>query len=595
MRRHSPHRPARRLRRWTAGGLTAALLAAGAAGTVGTAHADEPPAPVPVTFAGPDSYDLSLDAEPVEGEPEIELRLKGPGEAETDEDGVYIPVHRGEYSVTIDATGMAGVADVNLPCGAEGLVAVCTEYDLYGGTEVNPRWDIGLAVSGESEAGDLGTITVTGEGEGLEFTEHTVDVLVGGPEFRMRELSEPAGFAPGDTYEAPLGFRNAGGTAANGVVLRFGGSRGLSFPEEYGNCEYAVEEEGDLLRMRRVALCTFEGTFAPGAAYALDRPVAVKTAGFALNDIFHYYFTALSPEEADRLREGADYRRGDGRKLTLEPVGNADPGDYAQYAELDFPTRNSYDLDLTGERVGGAEGETVTVDVALHNHGPAWLGALRSGGEPVSFTVDIPEGATVTEAPRACGRSNEEGGERDDRYLCWAGTPLLEKDSEEFPFELRIDKVVRGAKGAVRLPEWGGGANPWEGDPANDTGWIVLNGTGDEETPGDTGGPGGNGDGPGEDGEDPGEDGEDGKDPGEDAEDGKDPGEDGADAGGGDGSTGGDTGGDGSGDGALALTGTSALVLGGAALVLLAAGAGVVFAVRGRRAGGAGGTGGAVA
>ncbi|MBN3928987.1 hypothetical protein IQ279_04920 [Streptomyces verrucosisporus] len=279
MRRHSRHRLWQR----AVGGLTVAgMLAAGA---VGTANAEEPggAAPIPVAFTGPGSFDLSLQAgEPAEGEAQIEVGLKGPGEVDPDHEGVIPPpIHQGEYTVTIDATGLEGVADVKLPCDADGLVAVCTEYELYAGDVYNRNWDIGLAPGAESEAGDTGTITVTGEGEGLEFTEHSIDVLVGGPELRMRTLTEPEGFAAGDTFEAPLGFRNVGGVDADGVILRFTGSRGLSFPEEYGNCAYAVENEDNLIRMRRVALCAFEGTFEKGGscstAPATRRPPATAT------------------------------------------------------------------------------------------------------------------------------------------------------------------------------------------------------------------------------------------------------------------------------------------------------------------------------
>ncbi|WP_436990800.1 hypothetical protein [Streptomyces sp. enrichment culture] len=581
VRRHSRHRLWQR----AVGGLTVAgMLAAGA---VGTANAEEPggAAPIPVAFTGPDSFDLSLQAgEPAEGEAQIEVGLKGPGEADPDHEGVILPIHQGKYTVTIDATGLEGVADVDLPCDADGLVAVCTEYELYAGDVYNRNWDIGLAPGAESEAGDTGTITVTGEGEGLEFTEHSIDVLVGGPEFRMRALTEPEGFAAGDTFEAPLGFRNVGGVAADGVILRFTGSRGLSFPQEYGNCAYAVENEDNLIRMRRVALCAFEGTFEKDTSYEVGEPVKVSTADFALNDVFSYSFTALSPEEADRLRAGGDYRQGKGAELTLRQAKG--DGDHVRYAELDFPTKNTYDLDLTGDRADGKKGETVAVDVTMHNRGPGWIGSLRAGGEPIGFTVDIPEGATVAKAPRACGPHNVEGVEQPGSYLCWAGTPMLEDSREDFAFELRIDKVVEGAKGRIHMPKWD---NPWEGNPANDDGWIVLNGTGDEETPGDgdstgstggTGGTGGSGsEGKGGDGEDGGEGGGEGD-------------------GGSNGSTGtsGTSGGE-SADGRLASTGTTALTAGGLALLLLAAGGTAVVTVRRRRAAGAGagGTGGAAA
>jgi hypothetical protein len=554
VRRHS--RPGRR--RWAVSGLTVAGLLA--ASTAGVARADETPAeaaPVPVTITGPDSYALSLQAEdPPPGESSFTVGLHAPGEADPDGDGISTPIHEGDWTVTIDATRLEGVADVDLPCDAPGLVATCTGNEIFAGDVHNDDWGIGLRVSGESEAGDTGSIVVTGKGDGLEFTQHTVNVLVGGPEFTMRKLSEPKDFAAGDVFRARLGFRNVGGVAAEGVVLGFTGSRGLSFPQKFSNCTYAVENPDNLIRMRRVALCTFDGTFEKGAAYRIATPVKVKTAGFALRDIFAYRFTAMDPSQADNLRGAGTYKKGGGKKLTLEKVRGG--GTYTRYAEVDLPTHNTYDLDLVGDRAKGAEGDTVEVDVTLHNRGPAWIGSLRAGGEPIGFTVEVPEGATVTRAPSECGPHNPN--DATDAYLCWADTPLLEQDERVFTFQMRIDEVVEGAKGRAARPDF---HNPAEGKPANDDGWIVLNGTGDEETPGDTGGSGGADD-----------------DPSGDDSGGSDGSDDSADGG----STGGaDDDGTGTDGGSLALTGTGAMTLGGFALALLAAGGGLLV-LRRRRA-----------
>ncbi|MFC7884863.1 hypothetical protein ACFUVV_23755 [Streptomyces sp. NPDC057376] len=472
-------------RRAAVAGVAAAGLAT--ASLTGVAQAEEgQAAPLPVTITGPDKVDLALDgAEDEPGEPQIYLGLTGPGEYDPDSGKDPEPVPNDGYTVTIDATALKGFADVELPrsCEAEGLTAVCHESSLYPGDVYNPSWSVRLDLKDTAGAGDFGKIKVTGEGAGLEFNEHTVDVLVGGPELLKKKLpAEPEGFAAGDTYNAPLGFRNVGSMSADGVVLRFGGSRGLSFPDTYDNCSYAEENKDDLIRYQKVALCTFEGEFLPGTSYELSEPVKVKTAGFALNDVFHYGFDAVGAKETGALRAGAAYRQGTGERLTLKPVDGGGSGDYAKYAEIDLPTRNTFDLDLTGARVAGEQGETVKVDIALSNHGPAWIGALRSGGEPLSFTVQIPEGASVVDSPSLCQPVNDA---TPSEYVCFADTPFLEDDRRTYGFQLRIDEVVEGAKGEIALPEY---ENPREGDPSNDAGWIVLNGTGDEETPGDTGG-----------------------------------------------------------------------------------------------------------
>ncbi|MFC7513229.1 hypothetical protein ACFQV4_36935 [Streptomyces thermocarboxydus] len=116
----------------------------------------------------------------------------------------------------------------------------------------------------------------------------------------------------------------------------------------------------------------------------------MRTADFALNDIFSYSFDPLEPGEEKTLHQGR--RQGSGPDLTLERVADADPAQYTKYAELDLPRTNTYDLELTGASASGAAGEKVDVEIGFRNNGPAWIGALRSGGEPFSFTVTPPTG-----------------------------------------------------------------------------------------------------------------------------------------------------------------------------------------------------------
>lgn len=182
---------ARRLRARLAALGAVGATALAAAGVQGAAHAAE--APLPVVITGEDRVDLSLHSDNGDPtEPQVDLRIDVPGE-EFEGDGEVPSVHRGEYTIRIDARGLKGVAKADLPCEADGLVAVCTGYDLYAGTTFNRVGGIRLDLSDDSEAGDTGKIVVTGEGEGLDFTPLTVDVRVGGPELLNRELSAPDG------------------------------------------------------------------------------------------------------------------------------------------------------------------------------------------------------------------------------------------------------------------------------------------------------------------------------------------------------------------------------------------------------------------
>ncbi|MFE3034466.1 hypothetical protein ACFXKY_22855 [Streptomyces canus] len=461
--------------RRTVSALALAALAAGALAV--PAQAQEEPLPVSVT--GPDSVNLSLHPEPGEpgepGEPQIELGLRAPGEPVPDENGVTYPIHQGEYTVTVDASSLAGVAAVNFSrlggwqgCSVEGLVATCRGYEIYAGRDYNDLGGIRLDVTDESAAGDVGSIEVTAAGEGLAFTGHTVDVLVGGPELQNKQLAEPEGFKAGDTFQAPLSFHNVGGLGGKGVVLRVSGTRGISLPSTFGNCWYDPRDPHDL-RGWSSALCVFDSEFAGGASYGLSAPFPVGTAGFALYDVMSYSFSAVPADKvADLLAEG-DYRAGTGPELGLVRLPDADPAGYTKYAEMDFPTKNTFDLDLTGERLRARKGQTVPVDIGFANHGPAWLALLRSGGEPISFWVDLPPGTTVATAPEGCRAASWEGAEGD--YLCNIDTPILEDASRTFTFGLRVDEVIRNATGRAFFAY----TMPNEGNPANDSGEIVLN------------------------------------------------------------------------------------------------------------------------
>ncbi len=355
---------------------------------------------------------------------------------------------------------------------------------------------------------------------------------------------------------------NVGGLPSEGAVLRLYGSRGLSFPDDFGNCSSTVVDTGPLLRQHTEVLCTFPDTLDAGAAYSLARPVRVKTADFALHDIFSYSFRPLEPGEERTLHQGEGRRQGSGPDLTLERAADADPADHTKYAELDLPTTNTYDLELTGASASGAAGDTVAAEIGFANNGPAWISALRSGGEPFSFTVVAPEGSAVTSAPQQCRTITVDGSV--PGYRCSVATPLLEDARLTFPFELRIDKVVEGARGRVAMPDWD---NPFDSDASNDVAWIVLNAP---DAPGD-GGAGGSDGGPSDGPSAPGtgdEGGSDGPDSGTNGTNGTSGGAEGDDA-----------------EGGLALTGAQGVgLLGGAAVLALGLGA-VVVAYQRRRAG----------
>ncbi|MFJ4711354.1 hypothetical protein [Streptomyces sp. NPDC088785] len=479
MRRHI------RLRPWRAAlGLAAAAALAGGLATAAPALADTGEDPMTVAITGRDRVELSLRGDNGgPAEPQVVLRLATTDTEPEPDDNGFVPILRyGDFRIRIDATGLKGVASVKLPCGGGGPIAECKVHELAEGERHNLLGGIRLDIDDDSAVGDSGSIRITGEtrGEdrGVTFTPLTVDVTVGGTQYRTRELSEPRGFRAGDVYGAPVGFRNEG-AAGDGAVLRLHGSRGLSLPDRYGNCAYKETTDGDLTHRGIDAICTVPGRFEAGTAYTVAEPLKVRAAGFALDDVFSYRFSAVSSARAKALLTEDGYTRGTGAPLTLEELPDAPAAHYTDRAELSLPTSGAYDLVLTGASAKGGAGDTVTADIGFRNDGPGWISALRPGHEPLGFTVAVPEGARVTKAPDRCDPATIGGGAKG--YRCRIATPLREDAQLTFPFELRIDEVVADARGEVTLPA---GDTPRESEPSDNTAWIVLNGTGDGQGPG---------------------------------------------------------------------------------------------------------------
>ncbi|MFI9613293.1 hypothetical protein ACIHCM_16760 [Streptomyces sp. NPDC052023] len=462
--------------------MAAAALAAGSGAAVPALAAPDDPLPVRIT--GESRVDLSLQGDNSDpSEPQVTLRLAAPGDGEPGDDGEVPVVHQGNFKIKIDAESMGGIGAVKLPCAASGWTAVCEGDQIRAGEQSNLIGGIRLDVNEQSQAREFGSITVTGEGEGVEFAPLHIMVLVSDSHIVSRMVSAP-GVSAGDTWEAPVGLRNAGGASADGVVLRFRGTRGLNFPDSYGNCAYRYTTDGPLQGQGTEAICAFSGVFEARTAYTLSGPLKVKTAPFASNDLFTYTFSPADEQEAQALLKSDGYSPGTGAPVTLKELPGARPGDYLSRGMEWLPQGNPYDTLITGDSARGAAGDTVTVNVGFRNLGPAWIRGLEPpDDDPMLTYVSIPPGATATRIPEDCWPDPH----ADDRYGCWSHVPVLEDANLTFPFELRIDKVVKNAKGRIQMHPFD---YPSEPNQENNSAWIVLNATDDGGTiQGSSGGP----------------------------------------------------------------------------------------------------------
>ncbi|MFE3162520.1 hypothetical protein [Streptomyces sp. NPDC059224] len=452
-------------------GLVAAVvMATGSGAAVPALAAGGDPPPIPVRITGESRVDLSLQGDNGDpAEPQIMLRLAAPGSDEPGEDGEVPVVHQGDFKIMINVGGLAQVAEAKLPCDPSPAGATCAGDQIRAGEKANVLGGIRLDIGPNGSPRRLGEITVTGEGEGVEFAPLRIEVVVSDSRIISRQLSPPE-VGVGHTWNAPLGLRNAGRAPADGVVLRFRGTRGLSFVERHGNCAYRHTTDGPLQDQGTDAICAFPDVVEAGTAYAVAEPLRVKTLPFALNDRFTYGFAPADAEKAKALLAADGYTPGTGAPLTLEKLAGT-PGTYSGQASTWLPFDNSYDILITGDTARGAVGETVTVDVGFRNLGPAWVRGLEPpDDDPMLTYVTIPPGATATKIPEDCWADSHTEG----LYGCWAYTPVLEDANLTFPFELRIDKVVNNAKGKIQMQSFD---YPDEPNQDNNWAWIVLNPT----------------------------------------------------------------------------------------------------------------------
>ncbi|WP_328904432.1 peptidase [Streptomyces sp. NBC_00441] len=556
---------------------SAGLLAAGTLTAAGPAQAADPE----FTIGGP--AETALHPYPATGSPQkasLDITLDNP--SEDVENGAF----QGYYTVRFDFGKLAGVADVSfgedssLDCERTGTTAVCRDYGIGAGLRTLAELDVTAAQG--SKDGDSGTIEVTAEAEGAAFRPFAARVSVGGPDLSMKPLPLKTELKPGDSQPAPITFTNNGTRAAQGVLLTLRNTRGLEFTERYQNCEYSEEDLGMGPGTWSTVLCSFPGSFEPGATYTLEVPPTLRATEHAFYDSFLYRINEDGTDARAALRSGARFSPGKGAKLALREApavrsADLDPSDNQQ--EADFRTTNTADFAAYGDRAAGKPGDTVDVTLGFRNKGPAWVGYIRSG-EPVA-TVDftVPHGSYVVSKPGICrgvtaAGEYRENQEKAPRYFCSTPMSVLEDADFALPFRLKLVSADPGSNGAVvvRNTHLQAPPLPFDPQPANNAAWVELNG---EDAHAATGGSGNGGSTATGGSSSSGTNGTGG------ASGSGSSGTNGTN--GTSGTTGSGTTGSGSGDGSLASTGTVALAASGAALVALLAG-GVLFTVSRRRA-----------
>ncbi|MFI6605909.1 peptidase [Streptomyces sp. NPDC050507] len=490
MRSTTPRAALRRV----AGALAAAgLLAAGSLALSAPARAAGPV----MGFGGP--AETALHPYPASGGPQrtsVAITVDNPSRDE--EHGRF----EGEYTVTFDLGGIAGVAEAvfgtedGADCEITGTTGVCHDTGLAPGTNPLPELRVGAAAG--SRDGDSGTIRVTGTADGAAFAPFTTRIVIGGPDLVMERAPLEQELEPGRTQPFPLAFANHGTRAAEGVVLTLMYTRGIEFTERYENCVYREDDAGQGVPVWTTALCSVEGSYEVGAVYELAEPLMLRATQRAYRDTLVYRIDEAGPGARGAQRApGARSAPGTtGNVLTLKAVpavpavrsSDLEPADNQQ--EADFSTANTADFAAYGDTASGLPGSTVGADIGFRNEGPAWIGNLRSGDPVATVDFTVPEGASVSAWPGTCRGVTADGQYREQqagapRYVCDTSMAVREDAGLALHFDLKIAEAVTGASGKVEVR----GARPrdpllpFDPDRGNNTAALVLN-------PDDAGDPG---------------------------------------------------------------------------------------------------------
>ncbi|MFF3016081.1 hypothetical protein [Streptomyces sp. NPDC057939] len=414
----------------------------------------------------------------------------------------------GDVTFTVDLSGVGGVAGVreggSAPvgrCAVAGADLVCVERDARPGTGVS----LDLEVTAERGAGTgaTGTVTVTAGVAGVTVATAVTRVTVGGPDLVVEEPRLKRDPKPGESQALPLAFANRGTGPARGVVVELTTTRGLELTERYDNCAYRTGPTST------TALCTVDGDFAPGEEHELvgDAPLHLRAAPYARTELLGYGVTPADPGRAARpyAQRPAHGGPATGRMLTavrraapiapgvLVPPGRASRGQApavrADRREVALAVENTADLAVEPLSVRGMAGSRVRAAVVLRNHGPAWVFDPRAGATAAVVDVRVPPGLKVVRAPAGC---RVVPGRGPARLLCSTGPSVRESERVEFVFELRVEKAVPNAQGAVVAGAPGPLGEPRRHDfdryPANNAALFLANATGTALTPG-TGSP----------------------------------------------------------------------------------------------------------
>ncbi|MER5636979.1 LPXTG cell wall anchor domain-containing protein [Kitasatospora sp. NPDC002227] len=279
--------------------------------------------------------------------------------------------------------------------------------------------------------------------------------------------AEVAGLHEGDTVQLPVVWANTTGHAVSQVVVNLALDSALTFERDFSNCQYT---DSPLERSRHVeirgATCVINHPMAPGEVQRLSVPVRLKSLALAEQATLR-----ASVIGGTGFGLGDSGERGTSHAVTAVTVPGVTAKTTAGWkdsATLDFKLRTTADLAAIGGNITGKEGETASVQVGVLQRGS------RDVASSPGVTVLFPAGVSVVAPANEiyCERRDSVGEQQ--KYFCHADEHGMPGHGDQlFGFRVRVDRVVPGAKGSVRISHFP--IDP-DSDPADDVADLVANG-----------------------------------------------------------------------------------------------------------------------
>ncbi|MFH7340912.1 hypothetical protein [Streptomyces sp. KHY 26] len=369
-----------------------------------------------------------------------------------------------DFTVTVDATAVEGQMSLKPPAACvekQQLLYVCDGEKLNYGKPLQPggvldSLTLRFQTLSTAQPGFTGDVRISAEAGDttLGGTTLKAEVPDKGP---LLDRSTPSATwsKTGETVRPELGFTNFSARPLSGVYIALRVSQGLSFGEEFGNCEYGRVGDAGL-----GARCYIETPVTAGGSYDLD-DFSVKVGSTARRESWSVAVSGTTDGYDYKHLNLTDVHRGTGRALNVTPrAGGPMPFD-RNYGTGWVDTNNPFDLEALGATVHGTAGQVVEAKLGVRNNGPASIEQYDRGegpgdGPTSEAHVTIPPGTTAVKVPRLC-RSDDDWrqGEPGARhYTCFQDENDSYFDAGQltpFVFGLRIDKPADLAPGSIKV------------------------------------------------------------------------------------------------------------------------------------------------